>query len=115
MSITLSWLYSPHIARTTQKMDDMFFWQPGDTKACLSPLQSIIGCDDKGRISILHASLSDFLLDPSRSRQFYLCRESILGDCAALGLRHFLQQELNNGVCPLKVNTSSADLQHVLC
>ena len=81
-------------ANRTQSMDEFFFWQPGETKACLSPLESIIGCDRTGRISILHASLPDFLLDPSRSSQFYLCRESILGDCAALALRHLRQQEL---------------------
>jgi len=81
------------LARTTQSMDDFFLWQPGEAKACLSPLESIIGCDRKGHISILHASLSDFLLDPSRSHQFYLCRESILSDRAALGLRHLHQQE----------------------
>jgi len=88
---------------TTQLMDDLFFWQRGETKACLSPLESIIGCDvGMGRISIFHASLSDFLLDPSRSSQFYLCGESILSDCASLGLRHLCQQELDgSGVLSL--------------
>jgi len=74
-------------------MDAFLLWQSGEAKACLSPLESILGCDGKGHISILHASLSDFLLDPSRSHQFYLCRESILSDRAALGLRHLHQQE----------------------
>jgi len=82
--------------RTTQSMDDLLFWQPGETKACLSPLESIIGCDGEGCISMFHASLSDFLLDPSRSDEFHLCRESILGDCVALGLRHLRQQELDD-------------------
>jgi len=80
---------------TTQSIDDFFFWQPGETKACLSPLESIIGCDGEGRISIFHASLSDFLLDPSRSYQFHLCQESILGDCTAMGLRRLRQQGLS--------------------
>jgi len=79
---------------TTQTMDNLFFWHPGETKACLSPLESIIGYDEMDTISIFHASVSDFLLDPTRSNQFYLCRESILGDCAALGLHHLRQQEL---------------------
>jgi len=81
-------------AHTTQSMDDLFFWQHGETKACLSPLESIIGYDEMGRISIFHASLSDFLLDPSRSHQFYLCRASNLGDCVALAFRHFRQRKL---------------------
>jgi len=84
-----TWQYPTN---TTQNIDDLFFWQPGETKACLGPLESIIGCDGIGYISIFHASLSDFLLDPSRSHEFYLCRESILSDCAAQGLRHLRQQ-----------------------
>jgi len=101
---------------TTQSIDDFFFWQPGETKACLSPLESIIRCDEVGSISIFHASLSDFLLDPSRSHQFYLCRESIISDCAALGLCHLRRQ----GTCwnrvsflPSEIDSSSADLPHI--
>jgi len=84
----------PNRVQTTQAIDDFFFWQPGETKSCLSPLEAIIGCDGEGRISIFHASLSDFLLDPSRSCRFYLCQGSILDDCATLGLRHLRQKEL---------------------
>jgi len=76
-----------------EAIDDFLFWERGETKACLSQLASIIECDRRGKISILHASLSDFLLDPSRSHQFHLCQESVLGDSAALGLRHLRQQE----------------------
>jgi len=78
---------------STHKMDKWLSWQPGESEACLSLLASVIKCGADGEISILHASLSDFLLDPSRSHQFYLCRESVLGDSAALGLRHLRQQE----------------------
>ena len=77
---------------STGGVDSFFFWQPGEMEACLSQLASIIKVSTHGKISILHASLSDFLLDPSRARQFYLCRESILGDCAALGLCQLRQQ-----------------------
>jgi len=80
---------------TTRWIDNFFFWQPGETKACLSPLESIIRCDGEGRIYIFHTSLSDFLLDPSRSHQFYLCRESILSNCLALGLRRWHRQEID--------------------
>jgi len=78
---------------TPEDIDDFLFWEHGETKACLTQLASVIKCDAGGRISILHASLSDFLLDPSRSHQFYLCRESVLGDSAVLGLRHLRQQD----------------------
>ena len=78
---------------STHLIDNWLSWQPGETKACLSQLASVIGCDANGAISIFHASMSDFLLDPSRSHQFYLCREIVLGNSAALGLYHMRQQE----------------------
>jgi len=78
---------------TPEDVDKFLFWERGETKACLSQLASVIECDAGGTISILHASLSDFLLDPSRSHQFYLSRESVLGGSAALGLRHLRQQD----------------------
>jgi len=80
---------------TPEDVDDFLFWERGETKACLSQLASLIECNAAGVIFILHASLSDFLLDPFRSRQFYLCREYVLGDTAALGLRHLRQSEGN--------------------
>jgi len=84
---------------STHKMDKWLSWQPGESEACLSQLASIIECDADGEISILHASLSDFLLNASRSHQFHLCRESVLGDSAALGLRHMRQLECDeNGM-----------------
>jgi len=73
---------------STTSIDVFFFWQPGETAACLSKLASIIECGRGGRISLLHTSLSDFLFDPARSHQLYLCHETVLSDCAALGLRH---------------------------
>ena len=76
---------------TTCEMDELLGWESGETEACLSQLASIIECDRYGSISILHASLSDFLLDPSRSNQAHLCRESVLGDYAALALQHVRQ------------------------
>jgi len=101
---------------STQKMDDWFFWQPGETRACLSPLESIIGCYEGGRISIFHASLLDFLLDPSRSHEFYLCRESILSDCAAQGLRHLRQKGCNgSGVLSQKLVHDQVLICNMFC
>ena len=78
---------------STHEIDNWLFWQPGESEACLSQLASLIECDADDDISILHASLSDFLLDPSRSHQFYLCRESILDDSAVRGLHHLHHQK----------------------
>jgi len=79
---------------STHAMDIFFSWEPGETEACLGELASVIesGTSWYSRISILHASLVDFLLDPSRSHQFYLCRASVLGDCAAILLHHLYKQ-----------------------
>jgi len=102
---------------STHELDNWLFWQPGESEACLSQLASVIECDEDGDISILHASLSDFLLDPSRSYQFYLCRESVLGDSVALGLRHVRQREHDkNGASTLisGIYASGINLQHVL-
>jgi len=101
---------------STQKMDDWFFWQPGETRACLSPLESIIGCDEGGHIYFFHASLSDFLLDPSRSHEFYLCRESILSDFAAQGLRHLRQKRCDiSGVLSQKLVHDQVLICNMFC
>ena len=72
-----------------ESMDRFLFWQPGETKACLSQLASIIECSAYNGVNILHASLSDFLLDPCRSDRFYLCRESVLSDSLPLAIRNW--------------------------
>jgi len=86
---------SSSIINSVDMMDTFLGWQCGETKACLSQLASIIACDANGGISIFHATLSEFLFDPSRSNHFYLCRESVLGDGAALGLRYMRHQRLH--------------------
>jgi len=101
--------------KTTDEIDEFFSWQPGETKACLNQLASVVECDENGNIYLLHASLSDFLLDPFRSHQFYLCRESTLGDSAALGLRHRGQRKLGGyGVLILSSQQIIPNLQHFL-
>ena len=76
------------VISSSDSMDEFLFWTPGETEACLSQLASVIGLDKDGEIHLLHASLQDFLCDPSRSHQFHLCRESVLTNIALLGLRH---------------------------
>ena len=92
---------------TPEKVDDFLFWERGETKACLSQLTSVIEVRANGYIAILHASLSDFLLDPSRSNQFYLSRESILGNSAVLGLRHLCQLEHDKDGVPILLSWES--------
>jgi len=85
-------LYYPHspISRTTRWL----IWRPGQTKTCPNQLAFSIGYEN-GHRSIFHASVSEFLLDPFRSRQFYQWRESTIGHCATLGMNH-LRNEVSS-------------------
>jgi hypothetical protein len=57
-------------------LDCFFSHRPGLTRAILSGLHSILYLPPKeereGRINIIHASLSDFLLDAKRSGRFFI-------------------------------------------
>ncbi|KIM41271.1 hypothetical protein M413DRAFT_145558 [Hebeloma cylindrosporum] len=57
-------------------LDCFFSYKPGLARAILSDLHSILYLppkqDRKGEIKILHASLSDFLLDATRSGRFFI-------------------------------------------
>jgi len=56
-------------------LDHLLFYRAGQTRAVLSDLHSILYVppkEDEGRIRILHASLSDFLLDAKRSGRFFI-------------------------------------------
>ena len=91
----LLFILNPYTIHSTTSVDEFLFWTPGETQACLSQLASVIECNADSEIDILHASLQDFLCDPSRSRQFYLCRESVLSNIALLGLRHMSLDQID--------------------
>jgi hypothetical protein len=87
------------LSRRPDILDSFFSYKPGLTRAILSDLHSILYLppkeDKKGKIKILHASLSDFLLDPSRSGRFY-------GDLAKSHItiaRNLLKNLMKPGVC----------------
>jgi len=69
-------------------IDAFMCWPIGETQLVLGQLTSLINCDDEGYISVKHTSLSDFLLDPSRSQQFYLYSDQLLSEYACLCLHH---------------------------
>ena len=102
---------------STYEMDNFLGWESGETEACLGQLASIIECGTNGHISIFHATLSDFLLDCSRSNEVHLCQESILGDCTALALQHLRKRGFDEccmtSLSSCRVDSLSAD-PHVL-
>ncbi|KDR71778.1 hypothetical protein GALMADRAFT_253523 [Galerina marginata CBS 339.88] len=73
--------------------------EPGQLEYFLSDLASVLGWDvagtptsDKSReIRITHASLSDFLLDPQRSKEFHINEATFFGELALVYASHLTQ------------------------
>jgi len=66
-----------------------FLLNPGDIMTLLGDLRSVISISHvDSPIHILHASLGDFLLDPARSKGFYVNMSSIHTTCMHLCFQH---------------------------
>ncbi|KAF9484934.1 hypothetical protein BDN70DRAFT_27139 [Pholiota conissans] len=78
---------------TPEMLDKLLCFQPGDTELILSDLLSIVRLDDHtSPIRLHHASLGDFLLDPSRSGPVGLFVEKRqVHERLARGYLHLLQ------------------------
>ncbi len=81
----------------TYQIERIFSLEPGDILLCLNPLSSIIEYNELGGITVHHASIADFLLDPHRSRTFYLDLDSLAVDLACSCFRYI---KLNKGTIP---------------
>jgi len=53
-------------------IEDFLCLQPGDVELYLGDLNSLITIDRWGEICVLHASLTDFFVDPTRSKKFWI-------------------------------------------
>ena len=53
-------------------IEEFLFLQPGDVELYLGDLSSLVNIGSAQEIRILHASLTDFLLDPTRSKEFWI-------------------------------------------
>jgi len=71
-----------------REVDNFLFWSYGETSVCLNQMASVIKCQADDTISFMHASLPDFLLDQSRSREFHISQDSVLAFCTPICLRH---------------------------
>ena len=70
-------------------IEDFFLLNRGDIEMLFGDLSSIITISDVDPfIHILHASLGDFLLDPARSKEFYIDLSSIHTTCMHLCFQH---------------------------
>jgi len=53
-------------------IEEFLFLQPGDVELYLGDLSSLVNIVPEQEIKILHASLADFLLDHTRSKEFWI-------------------------------------------
>jgi len=56
----------------TPLLEEFLSLQPGDIELYLGDLHSLINLEPDGTIRILHASLTDFFVDPTRSKTFWI-------------------------------------------
>jgi len=52
------------------------FLQPGDVELYLGELNSLVTFEPDGDIRVIHASLTDFFVDPTRSKTFWINRQA---------------------------------------
>jgi len=75
-------------------LERFLFLNAGDIEMLFGDLSSVIAISDI-RIQVLHASLQDFLLDATRSREFYIDLPNIHTECMQLCFRHNKQCTLS--------------------
>ena len=76
LDILMVLLFFKQLPPRPEILDHFFSYRAGQTRAILSDLHSILyvppKVDQQGTIRMLHASLSDFLLDAKRSERFFI-------------------------------------------
>ena len=79
-------------AKTTIICERFLFYRPGETHMILSDIHSIISVPDPKypyeRLEFFHASLSDFLLDRSRSMDLFLDQGVVYAKFTSLAVKH---------------------------
>ena len=83
---------SPWWRQTTTVIENFLFYRPGEIDMILTDLHSIINVPTPGdrfsKPEFFHASLPDFLLDRSRSKDLFLDQGAAYAKLAALALKH---------------------------
>jgi hypothetical protein len=54
------------------EIEEFLFLQPGDAELYLGDISSLMNIGPNQRINILHASLTDFFIDPTRSKELWI-------------------------------------------
>jgi len=83
---------SPWLTQTTTLIEQFLFYRPGEIDMILTDLHSIIYVpppgDDFRELQFFHASLSDFLLDRSRSMDLFLDQGAAYAKLTKLAVNH---------------------------
>ena len=80
--------------KTPQVVEAFMFLGPGEVQCLLLDLASVVECVDKDTpIRMLHASFPDFLLDQSRSEEYYIGLPVSHAEIAQLCLSHIAKHE----------------------
>ena len=81
--------HSIHPSMEIGDLEHFFLLREGDIRLLFGDLSSLVVISNiKPYIHLLHASLGDFLLDPVRSKEFYIDLSSIHTKCMRLCFRH---------------------------
>jgi len=64
--------YDDALERPFHEIEQILSLQPGDVELYLGDLSSLINIEPNQRICVLHASLQDFLVDPTRSKELWI-------------------------------------------
>jgi hypothetical protein len=78
-----------HLYNSPEVVGEFMSLDPGEVQCLLLDLASVVECvDKKTEIRMLHASFPDFLLDRSRSLEYYIDSSMMHADIAQLYLSH---------------------------
>ena len=81
--------------QTPEVVGEFMFLDPGEVQRLLLDLASVVKCVDKEtEIRMLHASFPDFLLDRSRSGEYYIDPSMMHAEIAQLCLSHIMVHDL---------------------
>ena len=72
LSVILFWKRGIMSGWSSPVIEELLSLQPGDVELYLGNLNSLVNIGPDHKIQIIHASLTDFLMDPTRSKEFWI-------------------------------------------
>ena len=83
--------------KTPEVVGEFMFLDPAEVQCLLLDVASVVKCvEKKAKIRILHASFRDFLLDRSRSGEYYIDPSMMHAEIAQLCLSHIMVHDLES-------------------